>query len=198
MKKILFILILAASYKISLAQGTTDPFAPPTVTNGNQLPTQSGPPYDGTQQSGAPNTSYTLTEPSPTGNVPNTNPAINYTDPTNPASASYSIPPSTLQNTNSPGVSSPGVISSPGTPTTNTQPQINRLFQDPARTPKNPGKTGSIGNANGSSGKYKSDHPVHNSKGFAKHNKHIKKAPEHKEKESYENTKATPKKNNYL
>lgn len=166
MKKIFLIFSIVCICNISKAQNqNTSPYPPPVVTPGNQLPTQSGPPYDATNTTGMPNAGYTLSAPP----VP-ANPFINKNE-------EYSTSPATI---------------TPATPTSNVTPkQFQRLlYQDPMKTPKNP-KLKTAGNVDGSNGKYVSDHKQPKSD-FTKRKHHFKKAKTHsteKQGKTYTTTK---------
>lgn len=129
MKKIFLIFSIICICKISKAQNqNTNPYPPPVVTPGNQLPTQSGPPYDATNPTGMPNTSYTLSTP-PNFTTP-ASPPINNQPLTTPVTPTTNITPKQFHSL---------------------------LYQDPVKTPKNP-KLKTAGNVNGSNGKYVSEH----------------------------------------
>jgi hypothetical protein len=168
MKKIFLILSIVCICKINKAQNqNTSPYVPPTVTPGNQLPTQSNPPYNTPNPSGMPNPGYTLSTP------PNT------------------FSPDPFKNKNEEYSTSPATIT-PVTPTNNITPkQFQRLlYQDPMRTPKNP-KLKTAGNVDGSNGKYVSEHKQPKSN-FTKKKHHFKKAKSHsteKQGKTYTSTK---------
>ena len=131
-----------------------------TVPSGNQ--SQPADPNGGLNSQPNQNGSYSVTTPNPTS-------------PPNPAnSTNPAYPSSTGSNPLNPGAVSPTMPNpttfptTPGTPTLNTH--INLLFyQNPARTPKNPKNSGPVATMDGSTGKYKGQHPTTPAKknGFA-------------------------------
>ncbi|MBL7921347.1 MAG: hypothetical protein JNJ40_13605 [Bacteroidia bacterium] len=168
MKKIILILSIFFVCKISKAQNqNTSPYPPPVVSPGNQLPTQSGPPYDATPATGMPNSSYTISTP----------PQTILPDAFIIKNEEYSISPATI---------------TPATPTTNTKPKQfqHLLYQDPMKTPKKP-KLKTTGNVDGYNGKYVSENKQ--PKGdFTKKKHHFKKSKSYsqeKQGKTYASTK---------
>lgn len=168
MKTIFLIFSISCICKLSKAQNqNTSPYPPPVVTPGNQLPTQSGPPYDATNSTGMPNSSYTV----------NTYPKTILPDPFIIKNEEYSTSPATI---------------TPVTPTTNVAPKQfqSLLYQDPMKTPKNP-KLKTAGNVDGSNGKYVSEHKQPKSD-FTKKKHRFKKVKNHsteKQGKTYTTTK---------
>jgi len=169
MKKIFLILSIVCICKINTAQNqNTSPYPPPVVTPGNQLPSQSNPPYNTPNSSGMPNQGYTISTPP---NIVPADPFINKNEEYSP-------------------VTTPTIT--PSTPTTNVTPKQfhSLLYQDPMKTPKNP-KLKTAGNVDGSRGKYVSEHKQPKSD-FTKRKHHIKKAKNHsteKQGKTYATTK---------
>lgn len=152
MKKIFLVFTIVCICKINNAQNqNTSPYPPPTVTPGNQLPTQSNPPYNPPNPSGMPNAGYTVSTPP---NVLPVDPFVNRKE-------EYSTSPGTV---------------TPATPTTNITPKQfqSLLDQDPMRTPEDL-KLKTAGNVNGSDGKYVSEHKQPKND-FTKRKHHIKKS----------------------
>lgn len=124
MKKIFLIFGAICICKISKAQNqNTSPYPPPAVTPGTLAPTQSGPPYNATNPTGMPNTSYTLTP--PPGFTSPASPFINNGTTITPVTPTTNITPKQFQTL---------------------------LYQDPMRTPKNP-KLKTAVTVDGSNGK---------------------------------------------
>lgn len=175
MKKLIITITLAVLYGNMFSQvpGTSNPNGSTNTSPGT--PVQ---PYNGTNPAGVPNQNGSnSTVPDPT------KPATTYPNNTAPATPGTPATPGSTYPPATPGTPN----TTPGTPNTspampNTSPvtphnnKINRLYQDPARTPREPQTRDQVRTVDGSTGKYKSSHKVRNSKGFATNSKHVKKS----------------------
>ncbi len=143
--------------------------APSSYTSGNSNtvpghPDQPAELYQGNNPAGGDNTRSNITIPA----------SPNYNNSSNgnyyPPKPATGTPGNTDPSLNNPGNSYPGT---PVTPSPTNQ--VNRLFQDPAKTARYP-NADPIVSFDGSSGKYKKNHKTSNGHKFAHHHRHIKKA----------------------
>ncbi len=135
MKPIVFFISLL-TVLAGRAQDPVGSYTSGSVNSATAAPGQPNTQYNGTNPAGQPNqiNNYSVTVPSSTG-----------TNPVNPTNVSPAVPNTTYPT-------------SPGTPTTNF---VQRLYQNPMRTPKNPRvEPSSVKTVDGSTGKYRSRHKI--------------------------------------
>lgn len=151
MKKIIF--ILAVSVSALHAQITPNPSNNQGTTPVPINPGQTSQPYNGTNPAGQPN------QITPNTTLPSTN----------------SNPPPTVQ----PNPVVP--ITTPASPSSTTNPfnKINRLYQDPVRTPGDPKQVDPVRTPDGSTGKHHKPKKAMSGKTFAHNHSHVKTAKSH-------------------
>jgi hypothetical protein len=168
MKKLILILSIALSGTLS-----SQVSSPPGANSGGNTPVPINPgqttlPYNGTNPAGEPNqsNSYTTTAPGQSGG----------------SGGSYQ--PTVQPN--------PVVPTTPAVPNIGTNPykNLNRLFQDPSRTPGDPKQVDPVRMPSGSTGKYHKPKKAMSGKTFAHNKSHIKTSKSNSER-SHEPSSAT-------
>jgi len=161
MKNIIFILALSVS--ALKAQITPDPNTNSGTTPVPINPGQTTQPYNGTNPAGQPN-------------------QINPANPI-PGNNNNNYQPTVQPN--------PVLPTTPAAPGTSTTPKINRLFQDPVRTPRDPKQVDPVRSPDGSTGKHHKPKKAMSGKTFAHNHSRVKKSKSNGNAEKSRNKNAT-------